>query len=201
MRAGLRVAHAKPEVTLKPASPIGCTLAGCVLALLTTAAALDAQVPGGADSVKVRARADPATARPGAALAILVVLDHAAGFHTWPHEPVVPPEFEGLSPIATTIEAFALPKGAAVEGIRWPDPVTVTVYYIRDPVELPAYAGEAVVRLGLRTAADTPAGEQRVQLRVRYQACDERVCYPPKTVNLSVPFRLGPGETGPPEEG
>jgi hypothetical protein len=57
------------------------------------------------------------------------------------------------------------------------------------------------VRLGLRTAADTPAGEQRVQLRVRYQACDERVCYPPKTVNLSVPFRLGPGETGPPEEG
>lgn len=168
-------------------------MACCVPAILSTAAVVCAQVPGGADSVKVRAHADPASVHPGEALSIVVVLDHVAGFHTWPHAPVVPPEFEGLIPIATSVEAFTLPEGVGVEEIHWPEPVTVTVHYIRDPVELLAYAGQAVVRLVVRTAADTPDGERRVELRVRYQACDERVCYPPKTVKLSVPFGLSSG--------
>jgi thiol:disulfide interchange protein DsbD len=168
-------------------------LASCVLAVLSTAAAAHAQVPGGADSVKVRAYAEPATVRPGETLSIVVVLDHAAGFHTWPHEPVVPPEFEGLMPIATSVQASSLPEGAAVDVIRWPEPATVTVHYIRDPVELLVYAGEAVVRLDVRFATGTPDGAHSVELRVRYQACDERVCYPPKTVSLSVPFSLAPG--------
>lgn len=173
-------------------------MACCVPAILSTAAALCAQVPGGADSVKVRAQADPATIHPGEALSVLVVLDHAAGFHTWPHEPVVPPEFEGLMPIATSVEASALPQGSSVEEIRWPEPVTVTVHYIGDPVELLAYAGEAVVQLVVRTAADTTEGGQTMPLRVRYQACDERVCYPPRTVKLTVSFNVardGPNRT------
>lgn len=168
-------------------------LACCVPTILGTAAAVCAQVPDGADSVKVRAHADPATVQPGEVLSIVVVLDHAADFHTWPHAPVVPPEFEGLIPIATSVEASTLPEGVSVEEIRWPEPVTVTVHYIRDPVELLAYAGQAVVRLIVRTASNTPDGEQRVELRVRYQVCDERVCYPPKTVNLRVPFSLASG--------
>lgn len=183
----------KPEMTVKSTRPIWGALACCVPAILSTAAAVCAQVPGGADSVKVRAYADPATVHAGETLSIVVVLNHVAGFHTWPHRPVVPPEFEGLIPIATSVEAFTLPDGVDVEEIRWPEPVTVTVHYIRDPVQLLAYAGEAVVRLVVQTAADMLDGERRVELRVRYQACDERVCYPPKTVNLSVPFGLASG--------
>lgn len=175
---------------MKSTSVIWGVLACCVPAVLSTAGTVRAQVPGGADSVKVRGRADPAVTRPGEAMSIVVVLDHAAGFHTWPHDPVVPPEFDGLVPIATSVEASTLPEGAGVEEIRWPDPVTVTVRYVRDPVELLAYAGETIVRLVVRTAADAPEGEERVGLRVRYQACDERVCYPPKTVVLSIPYNL-----------
>lgn len=167
-------------------------MACCVPAILSTAAALCAQVPGGADSVRVRARADPATIKPGRPMSILVVLDHAAGFHTWPHDPVVPAEFEGLIPIATSVEASALPEGMRLEDIRWPEPVAVTVHYSGDPVELLAYAGEAVVQLVVRTAADTPDGGQTIPLRVRYQACDERICYAPRTVKLTVPFNLTP---------
>jgi hypothetical protein len=69
------------------------------------------QVPGGADSVKVRAAAEPAVAHPGGEVSIAVVLEHAAGFHSWPHEPVVPPEFAAVNPIATTIEVTSLPEG------------------------------------------------------------------------------------------
>lgn len=188
--AGPQAGRPNSQLTVKPTSRTWGVLACCVPAVLSTAAAVRAQVPGGADSVKVRAHADPAAIHPGEALSILVVLDHVAGFHTWPHDPVVPAEFEGLMPIATSVEAFALPKGVDVEEILWPEPVTVAVRYIGDPVELPAYAGEAVVRLVVRTAADTPEGKRRIELRVRYQACDERVCYPPKTVELSVPFNL-----------
>ncbi len=181
---------------MKYASLIRGALAGCVLSILGTPGAIHAQVPGGADSVKVQAHAEPATLRPGEPLSIVVVLDHAAGFHTWPHEPVVPPEFEGLIPIATSIEASALPEGAAVDDIRWPEPATVMVQYTREPVKLLAYAGDAVARVVVRLTEDMPAGEHSIELRVRYQACDERICYPPKTVKVSVPFSLGPGSDG-----
>ena len=193
MPAEFQAASPKPWMIVKSTSLIWGALACGVPAFLGTAAAVCAQVPGGADSVKVRGHADPATVQPGEALSVIVVLDHVAGFHTWPHDPVVPPEFEGLIPIATSVEASTLPEGVGVEKIYWPEPVTVTVHYIRDPVELLAYAGEAVVRMVVRTAADTPDGERRIELRVRYQACDERVCYPPKTVNLIVSFGLASG--------
>lgn len=147
------------------------------------------QVPGGADSVKVRAAAEPAVAHPGDKVSITVVLEHAAGFHSWPHEPVVPPEFAAVRPIATTIEVTSLP-GGVVEGIEWPEPVTVIVRYTRRPVELLSYADTTVAHVRLQLSRDAPVGETEVEVKVRYQSCDNRYCYPPRTVTLSVPFRI-----------
>jgi hypothetical protein len=148
------------------------------------------QVPGGADSVKVRAAAEPAVAHPGGEVSIAVVLEHAAGFHSWPHEPVVPPEFAAVNPIATTIEVTSLPEGAVVEGIEWPEPVPVIVRYTRRPVELLSYVDTTVAYVRLRLPGDGQLGDANVEIRVRHQSCDERFCYPPRTVTLSVPFRV-----------
>jgi DsbC/DsbD-like thiol-disulfide interchange protein len=154
--------------------------------------ALGTQLPGGADSVKVRALATPANPQAGDQVSVAVALEHAAGFHSWPHEPVVPPELRGVMPIATTIEVLSLPEGAVVEEIQWPAPVPVIVRYTRGPVLLLAYTDTAVAQLRLRLESDQPAEGTSVALRVRYQACDERVCYPPKTVGLVVPLWHGP---------
>jgi DsbC/DsbD-like thiol-disulfide interchange protein len=155
-----------------------------------------AQVPGGADSVKVRALAEPAEIHPGDQVSIAVLLEHAAGFHSWPNEPVVPPQFEGLMPIATSVEVKSLPDGIVVEEIEWPEPVVVTVRYSGPPVELLSYTDTTVVRVRLKSSPEQPAGQANVELRVRLQSCDERVCYPPRTVEVVVPLRLVPSRRG-----
>ncbi len=168
----------------------GVALLGFSALTLGAPATVVAQVPGGADSVKVRAVAEPAVAHPGAELSIAVALEHAAGFHSWPHEPVVPPEFAAVNPIATTIEVTSLPEGVVIEGIEWPEPVPVIVRYTRRPVELMSYVDTAVAHVRLRLSGDAPLGEANLEIRVRRQSCDNRYCYPPRTVTLSVPFRI-----------
>ncbi len=154
-------------------------------------------VRGGADSVSVRAAIEEneAAAGSGDVVSIAVSFQHARGFHSWPNQPVVPPEFAGVNPIATTIEVVSLPEGAELAGIDWPEPVPLIVRYTGRPVKLLSYTDTAVAHVRLRFPADAPAGELVVELRVRYQSCDERVCYPPRTKVLSVPIPVGAGRS------
>jgi thiol:disulfide interchange protein DsbD len=57
----------------------------------------------------------------------------------------------------------------------------VTPYYVRTfSVSVPA-----------RLRAGLASGRQLVPVTVRYQACNGRICEPPKTVQLSAPVELG----------
>jgi thiol:disulfide interchange protein DsbD len=149
-----------------------------------------AQVEGGADSVEVRAVPAREVVRPGDLVPIAVVLDHADGFHSWPNRPVLPPPYRDLIPIPTTIEVTTLPTGATVSAIQWPPPVSVRVRYTGRPVDLLAYTGETVAYVPVTLAAEQPEGPADIGLAVRYQACDERLCYPPRDVVLTVPVRV-----------
>ncbi len=165
-------------------------LGSLAVALGATATDAAAQVPGGADSVRVRVAAEPVVAHPGGEVSIAVALEHAAGFHSWPNEPVVPPEFAAVNPIATTIEVIWLPEGVLVESIEWPDAAPVFVRYTRRPVELLSYVDTAVAHVRLRLSGDAPLGAANLEIRVRHQSCDERFCYAPRTVTLRVPFLI-----------
>jgi len=174
------------------------------VALLTAALAaptgLAAQgVRGGADSVRVRiagverlAAQDIGGDAP--VVEIRVAIEHAAGFHSWPDEPVVPPELKGLNPIATSIELTSAPDGVEIESIDWPDPVTVTVRYTSEPLDLLSFTDTVVGRLRVRLPADSdgdpnsvaPSPDAPIELRVQFQSCDEEYCYPPRRETLSV---------------
>jgi len=172
------------------------------VALLTAALAaptgLAAQgVRGGADSVRVRiAGVERLTAQDiggdAAVVEIRVAIEHAAGFHSWPDEPVVPPELKGLNPIATSIELTSAPDGVEIESIDWPDPVTVTVRYTSEPLDLLSFTGTVVARIRARLPASqdgdatAPSPDDRLELRVQFQSCDEEYCYPPRRETLSV---------------
>ena len=49
---------------------------------------------------------------------------------------------------------------------------------------LDVYTGAVVLRVPVTAAA----GEHVLKGSLRYQACDERACYPPKKLEISVPF-------------
>lgn len=144
----------------------------------------------GADSVTVRAVPARDVVRPGDRFPVAVVLQHASGFHSWPHRPVVPPEYEGVVPIPTEIRPGPIPPGVALGDVQWPAAEPVTVRYTGTPVELLSFVDTAVAYVPVEVAPDRDPGPLRVGLQVRLQSCDERICYPPKTVELTVPLRV-----------
>jgi len=52
------------------------------------------------------------------------------------------------------------------------------------------YEGSATFNLPIVVVADTPAVRQALNINVRYQACNDKNCLPPRTVKLSVPITL-----------
>ncbi len=173
---------------------------------LATPPELSAQgVRGGADSVRVRVAGVERVVSQDAEdeapfLEIRVAIDHAVGFHSWPDEPVVPPELKGLNPIATSIELASAPDGVELESIEWPDPVTVTVRYTSEPLDLLSFTDTTVARLRVRLPVNRDGGanqaavspDDRIELRVQLQSCDEEYCYPPRRETLLVPLVIDP---------
>jgi hypothetical protein len=164
-------------------------------------------VRGGADSVRVRLAGVERLSSTGSAdggpreerLEVRVAIVHARHFHSWPDEPVVPPELRGLNPIATSIRVASAPDGVEVEEIEWPEPVTVTVRYTNEPLELLSFVDTTIARLRVRLpyAADDPGAggadsAEPLELQVQFQSCDEEYCYPPRRETLSVPLAVDP---------
>jgi hypothetical protein len=156
-------------------------------------------VRGGADSVRVRLDGVEtleavSDARGSMRTEVRVALVHARDFHSWPDEPVVPPELKGLNPIATSIQILSAPEGVELVSIDWPEPVMVTVRYAAEPLELLSFVDTTVARLSLKLpgGSDEPGAaldpEARLELQVQFQSCDEEYCYPPRRETLSVPL-------------
>jgi thiol:disulfide interchange protein DsbD len=52
------------------------------------------------------------------------------------------------------------------------------------------HEGAVAFRVPLVVASDAPAGAQSLNINVRFQACDDKRCLPPRTVRLSAPVTL-----------
>ena len=72
----------------------------------------------------------------------------------------------------------------------------MTVLYTGSPVVLLSYVNTAIAYVPLTLPTDVPEGEVTVILRTRFQACDERHCYSPRTVTLRVTLHVVRVTTG-----
>ncbi|MFC1639401.1 cytochrome c biogenesis protein CcdA [Gemmatimonadota bacterium] len=161
---------------------------GSVSVLLATPQNVSAQ--RGRDAVTVRAVAAKSTLRPGDQIVIAVIYQHQPNYHSWPNEPVVPPELGSFTPIPTTLDLVSVPEGAEVLPIQWPTPVPVEVNYTGTPLELLSYVEQSIAYASIDLSPDQTIGAALVELSAGYQACDDRLCYPPQTVNLSIPLQV-----------
>jgi len=59
------------------------------------------------------------------------------------------------------------------------------------------YEGSTTFKVPIAVTADAPAGEQTLNVSVRYQACNDKNCLPPRTVKLSAPVMLTAANTTP----
>ena len=55
---------------------------------------------------------------------------------------------------------------------------------------LAVYEKEAMINLPLNATASATKGERTLPARLRFQACDEQVCYPPKNLQVAIPLAV-----------
>ena len=106
----------------------------------------------------------------------------APGYHVNSHAP----KSELLIPTTMVLDGDeAGLKAGAVEY-----PAGVSFHFTTDPgvpatgETLDVYTGAVVLRVPVIAAA----GDHVLEGSLRYQACDQRACYPPKKLELSIPF-------------
>jgi hypothetical protein len=110
-----------------------------------------------------------------------VKLTIAGGYHINAN----PPSFSYLKATELTVEPSAgISAGAPV----YPSSVTRKFAFSKDP--LAVYEGETAIKLPLSVAANSQKGAQTLKGKLRIQACDEEACYPPRTIEASIPVTV-----------
>ncbi len=69
-------------------------------------------------------------------------------------------------------------------------PTAESVKYEFSSKPLLVYSGAVTVVSRFTVPAETPRGETRLAGKLRYQACTEKACLAPRTLDISVPFTV-----------
>lgn len=123
-------------------------------------------------------------AAPGDRIALAVVLDIPEPLHI---NSATPP---GQKLIPTKISASAQKAVLFFGQPQYPPTKTITADYGDGPRELPVYAGRTVMYLPVTLAPMVKPGEYEVKVKVSWQACDDRTCFPPEEAEQTVMLKV-----------
>ena len=165
---------------------------------LTFAALLTAGTAG-RTSVNAGAAATPAQAdvgvngfyatnraQQGRAVQAAIVLDIPEGFHVNANR--VLNKFS--VPTSVKIET---PAGARATAVTFPRAKVQKLGFSKEPLAL--FEGRAILRFNVTFPANFQTGVTELKAKVRYQACNNEICYPPTTREITMPIAVvGAGE-------
>lgn len=129
----------------------------------------------------VKASADALEIAAGGTSEAIVKALIADGFHINAN----PPTFDYLKATELTVETG---EGITAGKPAYPASQTRTFAFAEKP--LAVYEGEAIIKLPLRAAAGASKGERTLKAKLRVQPCDDKACYPPRTLDLSIPLTV-----------
>jgi thiol:disulfide interchange protein len=157
-----------------------------VLALLAavTGVTLQAQGPGRAELTPL---VETATVQPGSDIRLALQVQLPEGYHmnsNKPRDPMLIPVVLNVPPASG-----ALPPGVTVSEIVFPAPTDLAQRGSSTPLSV--FEAQFAIGVVLKVAADAPAGEVTVPAMLRYQACDETMCYIPTRAETSWTFTVG----------
>lgn len=89
--------------------------------------------------------------------------------------------------IATEL-ALTPANGISVDFVTYPDALTKKFSFADEPLKV--YEGETIVKAMLKAGPKAETGSYNLSAKLRVQACDDTVCYPPGTMDLSVPVAI-----------
>jgi hypothetical protein len=105
-----------------------------------------------------------------------VVLEVEDGWHINANPPspetMIPTKVTVLSKHRAKQLETKYPKGADLTIEEFPEPVSV-------------YEGNVIIRGELQAASDAAGKTEELEFQIKYQACNEKTCLPPKTLKLA----------------
>ena len=116
---------------------------------------------------------DPASR--GSSFQLAVVLKIRRGFH------INARQKSADYLIATDLRAEAL-SGFEPGPVSYPQGELHTFTFSKKPLNV--YQDTVTLRMSLTTTASAPLGQQKIPLKLRYQACSTELCLPPVTLNF-----------------
>jgi len=155
-------------------------LAGCARSKPsgeTTSSRLPPQVNSSADVVRLGGFGAGVSQPASGTLEILIRIDE--GYHVNAN----PATFPYL--IATELQPGQL-AGVSIDKPVYPPAVKKKFQFAEE--QLAVYEGDASIKLQLRTSSIAAKGNQSLPFKLRVQACDDEKCYPPATLDGSIPI-------------
>ena len=119
--------------------------------------------------------------RRGRSFQAAVVMEIPSGFHVHSNRPL-----EKFL-IATQLQVEA-PKGVRVGPVNYPRPLLRSLKFSKN--KLAVFEGRATMRFNVTVPADFGSDSLELKARVRYQSCNDELCFAPQTREVKIPVRL-----------
>jgi thioredoxin:protein disulfide reductase len=123
---------------------------------------------------------------PGTTFHAAIVLNVSEGWHINGNKPLD----EFLIPTKLILEP---PEGFTVTGTVYPEAELLKLGFQED--ELAVYEGQVPIGVVIDVADGTAPGDYSLPGAVRYQACNDRTCAPPKTMDVAISVKVVPDGT------
>jgi DsbC/DsbD-like thiol-disulfide interchange protein len=137
------------------------------------------EITSSASVVSVNVAAAGAAA--GGTAEVVVKLTIKNGYHVNAN----PPSMAYLIPTELSIEpSTGITAGKPV----YPSSITKKFAFSETP--LAVYENEAAIKMPLEIAKTATAGERDLKAKLRVQACDDKACYKPSTIETSIPVTV-----------
>jgi DsbC/DsbD-like thiol-disulfide interchange protein len=155
------------------------------LLALVLAAPLSAQAPAKAELTPL---VETATVTPGSDVRVALQVELPEGYHmnsNKPRDPMLIPVVLSVPPTADQ----PLPPGISVAEVVFPTPTDLEQRGSDQPLSV--FERQFAIGVVLKVAADAKPGTVTVPARLRYQACDETMCYIPTRAETGWTFTIG----------
>lgn len=129
----------------------------------------------------VKVEAQPAEIPSGGSAEAVVRVTIQSGYHLNAN----PPTYPYLK--ATELE-ISPADGVSVGVVIYPGALSKKFAFAENP--LAVYEGETELKATLKADKSAKPGQRSISARLRIQACDEQVCYPPGTLELAIPVNI-----------
>ncbi|SHG39727.1 thiol:disulfide interchange protein DsbD [Fodinibius roseus] len=148
---------------------------------------LSAQPTGSAGKVATEIRLSQNVVPAGDTVAAAVVMNIEEGWHVNAHEPTL----DYL--IGTELEIDDHPE-FTITGIQYPKSERFTFAFAGEPLDV--YHGSAPVFVTLKASSELEPGTYSLNGSLRVQACDDKSCLPPSTIDIAIPVDIAAANTG-----